>query len=239
MRLIYKNDWINIIEGANLLGTGGGGTTDSAMTILEKIAKIVKLVSPDELNRENIVCTVFGIGGKVNCDPVIAIKNSWSLFQNINNQKVRAIVPVETGAESIASAIFVSTILNIPILDSDFVGLRSSPEVFLETISLAGLKRTPCSISDDKGNTAILYNSQNLEQMEKFFRNFAISVGGDAFVSGYALSIKSLRGIIPDNSITLCQKNGIELEKLKEKKINIDDFCKKTGWVLIDTGKIT
>lgn len=238
MRKLSKNDIQRIIEGANLLGTGGGGTITGATSILNKIKKQPSLISIRQLKNTDVVCTVFGIGGKQNCDPIIASKNALSLFQKVLNTKISAIIPVEVGAMAIANAMFIASELNIPLLDSDIVGLRSSPEVFLETITLANLERTPCAIADDKGNQAVLWKSENLQKLEQFFRNFAISVGGDAFIAGYPLSTKELKGVVFDGSITTSLQTGNAMQKLKNKEIDISDFCKQLEWKLLATGKI-
>ena len=238
MRLIQKNQWEDIVCGANLLGTGGGGTIAGALSILKKVKQPVILTSIEEFNDGDLACTVFGVGGKQVCDPIIASRNALSLFQKIIGEKISVIISVEVGPMSIANTIFISSNLNIPILDSDIVGLRSSPEVFLETISIAGLKRAPCVIADDKRNNAILRKNINPKELDKFFRDFAISVGGDAYVAGYPLKIGSLKNIVPKDSVTISQEIGEHLKKLKTNKINLKEFCKKTQWVLLDTGQI-
>jgi DUF917 family protein len=238
MKQIEKNQWKAIISGANLLGTGGGGTITGASAILQKVKRPITLATFQDLRATDLVCTVFGVGGKQNCDPVIASKKALALFQKIFNRKIAAIISVEAGPMAIANAMFIASELKIPLLDSDIVGLRSSPEVFLETISIAGLNRTPCAIADDKGNSALLYESQRLEQMEQFFRNFALSVGGDAVVAGYPLQVKDLKNIVPVGSITIAQETGNALTQLRNGKISLNEFCSNTGWKLVDIGII-
>lgn len=238
MRILDKKSFFEIISGANLLATGGGGTISKALSITKKIKQSVQLVSLAELKRSSLVCTVFGVGGKENCDPLVASKAAMKIFQKILNKKISALIPVEAGAESFATALFIASKLNIPVLDSDIVGLRSSPEIYLETITLANLKRTPCAIADDKGNSAVLWSSQNPKKMEQFLRNFAISSGGDAFVAGYPLPVRSLKGIIPEGSITIAQQTGQALTQLKRKKITLAEFCGKMQWAILGVGRI-
>lgn len=238
MRTLTSNDLTNIINGASVFATGGGGTIGGAVSILNQITKPVNLVSFKSLRKRDIVCTVFGVGGKQNCNPVVASEKAFSLFQKVTSTKVSAIIPVEIGPMAIANVMYIASELNLPILDSDIVGMRSSPEVFLEIISLANLDRTPCAIADDKGNSAILFESQNLEQLENFLRGFAISVGGDAFVAGYPLKVESLLRILPSNSITSSQIVGELVKRLKSGKIGLKDFCKISKWKLYGTGII-
>lgn len=239
MKTIPKDQWETILRGANLFGTGGGGTIKAAQEILKNIKKPVKLISQKELRSNDMVCTVFGVGGKLNCDPVIASKSAISGFQKIQNQKIAAMMPVEVGPVQIANVMFLSSELNIPVLDSDIVGLRSSPEIFIETISIKDLERTPCVIADDKENIAVLLKSQNIEQFETFMRNFAIAVGGTAYIAGYPLLASQLKGVVPDKSISIAAETGEQIIKLKQKETSLPQFCRKTQWKLIDEGTIS
>lgn len=238
MKTLKKESWKTIISGANLLGTGGGGTIKQALKILKKMQKPVNIADFADLKDEDIVCTVFGIGGKENCDPIVASRNAFNYFQKIINKKVSAIIPVEVGPMAIANAAFIAGELKMPLFDGDIVGLRSSPEVFLETITITSLDRTPCVIANDKGKFSILEKKISIEKMEEFFRNFAISSGGDAFVAGYPLKIKSLKKVIPQGSISVSKNTGLLLKKLKSKQINLIEFCKNTDWTLFGIGKI-
>lgn len=238
MKVVNKSQFQSVLSGSNLLGTGGGGTVITASRIMQKMKKPVKIVSLFQLDRNDLVCTVFGIGGKQICDPIIAAKKAFSIFQSINNQKISAIIPVEVGPMAIATACFIASEINVPILDSDIVGLRSSPEVFLETISIKNIRRTPIVISDDKGNSAILWESRDISFMEKFFRNFAISAGGDAFIVGYPLKIKDIKNIVPKDSISFSLITGDMLIRLKKRKISLDEFCESLEWTLLGVGKI-
>src|SRR5690348_4134124 len=112
MKTINKNNWEAIIEGANLLGTGGGGTIAGAKNILQKITKSVTLISMNELKDDQLICTVFGVGGKQNCDPILSSKIAIQKFQKTLGKKIAAIVPVENGPMAIANAMFIASELD-------------------------------------------------------------------------------------------------------------------------------
>lgn len=238
MRLLTKNQFGNIIEGANFLGTGGGGSIQEAAPLLKKITSSIQLIDITELKDTDLICTVFGVGGKQVVDPVVAAQKAIDAFIKITNKKISAIVSVEIGAGSVASAIFSASSLNTPLLDSDIVGMRSSPEVFLETISLSNISRVPATVSDDKGNTAVLLNTTSIEQTEIFLRNFCIMTGGDAIVAGYPMTVKQAKKVLPKNSISESEKIGNLLTSLKTKKISLGEFYKKTHVQEFTQGKI-
>lgn len=238
MKILRQKDYKSILEGANLLGAGGGGTISSGLSLIKKIAKPIELISLKELRNNEIICTVFGVGGKENCDPLLASKTAMTAFKKTLNKKISALIPVETGAESIGTALFIASELGIPVIDGDIVGLRSSPEIYLETITLANIARTPCVVADDKGTTEILKQEKNVSKIESFLRNFAIKVGGDAFVAGYPMEAGEIKNVIAQRSITIAKETGRALEELRAGELPLGSFCKKTGWKLIDIGKV-
>lgn len=238
MKLLVQKDYRDILEGANLLGTGGGGTIAGGLSLIKKISKPIELLSLKELKSNETICTVFGVGGKENCDPLIASKTAMTVFEKILRKKISALIPVEAGAESIGTVLFIANELGIPVIDGDIVGLRSSPEIYLETITLANITRTPCVIADDKGTTEILKQEKNVTKVESFLRNFATKVGGDAFVAGYPMEAGKIKNVIAQCSITIAKETGRALEELRAGKLTLGSFCKKTGWKLIDIGKV-
>lgn len=239
MKFLQKQDIEKILLGSSLLGTGGGGTFKSAKRLTNQVLKPVKMVSLGELKKDAFICSVFGIGSTQNCNPIIASRNALELFIKVNNKEVAAIIPVEIGPESLATAFFIASKLNLPILDSDIVGLRSSPEIYLETITLKNISRTPCAVSDDKKNSLVLWQCNDYLILEKVLRDFAVSVGGDAFVAGYPLIVSAIKNLIPKNSISIAQRTGQLLEELRNEKINMNQFLRKSGWILFGTGVIT
>lgn len=238
MKKLTDKDYQYILAGANLLGTGGGGTILSGRLLTKRISKPVQLISFSELKATELVSTVFGIGGKGSCDPIIASQTAMALFQTIMKSRVSAIVPVETGAESIATVLFIASELDVPVVDGDIVGLRSSPEIYLETITLTNISRTPCVIADDKNNSAVLRNQKKPEAIEKFLRDFAVSVGGDAFVAGYPMIASTIKKVIARKSISTAMSTGILLSQLANRDIDLKTLCLFSEWQLIDTGKI-
>jgi len=236
--IVSKKDLVYILRGAQVYATGGGGTLAASIAFIEKITNPVTLMQIDQLTPDDIVCTIFGVGGKLSSDPLIASQSALTVFQKILNKKISAIIPVELGALAVANALYFASALQIPLLDSDIVGMRCSPEIFLETITLMKIQRTPCVIADDSNTIAVLWNSESLEKLETFLRNFAISSGGSAYVAGYPLTKTDLTNSVPEGSITNALTMGYLLEQTSKKNMSFKAFCKKTDWQYIDCGTI-
>lgn len=238
MKILSKKDLKNLIRGASLLSTGGGGSVESAEKVLLQIRKLVKLGSTNEFLPADLCVTIFGVGGKESCDPVKAAKLAMHIFQKVFWRKIKAIIPVEIGPLATISAVFVASGLDLPIVDADIVGFRSSPEVFLETISIADLSRTPMVAVNQFDEVILLDKVADIGRIEKLLRNFAVISGGDAFVVGYPLKIKQIKGVVGKGSISFAIKVGRELESLKKGKLKFAKFCRKNGLLFVGKGKI-
>jgi len=228
-----------LLLGASLLSTGGGGKLNSAKKLLRKITKTPKLVSLTELKPQDLVVTLIGVGDKDVCNPIIASLTALKVFQKLFKQKVKAIIPVEIGPLSTLTAVFLASKLNLPMVDADIVGFRASPEVFLETITLANLSREPIVIANDKNDILILYRSSSIEVMEQSLRNFATVSGGDAYGVGYPLTAQQLKNVVGENSLSYSIKLGNDLNQLQNGQISLSQFCQKNGLIQLAQGKIT
>ncbi len=235
MKKLSRVALTDFLTGSTILSTGGGGSYASAVKLLKKAS--VSLVQLEDLDPEGIVCTVFGVGGKQLNDPVKSIKLAYEVFQKISKDKIVAIIPVEIGPLASAIGIFFASKLRLPVVDADIVGMRSSPEVFLETITLKNLKREPIVIANEK-SAAVLYESSSYKFTEDFLRNFAVLSGGDAFVMGYPLKVKDIKGVVGEGSITESIAIGADLCNVRDGKLTLKEFCNKNQLVNLGEGKI-
>ena len=80
MRILTRQDLTSLIIGSTLLSTGGGGSFLWAKKLAERIVKPPKLIGLKELEDNDLVITVFGVGGKENCDPAVASKIALRFF---------------------------------------------------------------------------------------------------------------------------------------------------------------
>jgi DUF917 family protein len=138
----------------------------------------------------------------------VAINNAAAALTGVLGTKIAGVVPVEIGPLSLASAYYAASLLKVPVIDADIVGGRASPEVFLETISLFDMHRTPAAIANAEGDTAILLSSKSGDSEEKFFRGFASIESGEAYVVGYPFSVKRLSETISLHTVSRCLQAG-------------------------------
>ena len=234
MKELSKEDCVSIIIGGTLLGTGGGADPVKGMKLIEPLKK-VKLLKLNELKDEDLVFCTFMVGSsgakETNLEIACAAKRD---FFNFFNSDFNAIIPVELGGGALGESLAMAATLNLPLVDADIVGYRAAPEIFLETITLKNLSRTPLVVRSEKGSMAILVDSSDSNFTEKFLRDFAINSGGVAYVCGYPLKIKDIKDIVGNDSISFCLKVGKAIQE-KTFTPNLKEF----GFVKLDEGVIS
>jgi len=238
MIYLTKQKLKQLLLGASILSTGGGGNLNTARKIISQIKSIPKLIDLNEFNANDLVVTTIGVGDKDVNDPIISSQNAMGIFQKLFKKKIKAIIPIEIGPVSTLTSVLIASRTKLPIVNSDIVGFRASPEIWLETISLGRLNREPIILTDGKKNTIVLYQSQSITATEVTLRNFAINCGGDAFGIGYSLTIKQIKNLVPETSISQTINLGKNLICLRQKRTSLNQFCRKNNLYFLGKTKI-
>lgn len=207
-----------LLTGSTFFGTGGGGNPRLAKKIYCSLGnQPVKLKSLDQFQPNDLFITAYTVGGLIQTPISQSIFNqALDIYQKLLDQKISGIIPVEIGPLSLALAVKAATKLNLPLIDTDFVGGRSTPEVFLETISLFNIPRTPLIVINQKGNYKVLTRSKNYFEEESFLRNFANKSGDFALVLGYPIRKKLAVESLADKTVSQTIKVG---RKIIQKKL--------------------
>jgi len=205
-----------LVTGSTFYGTGGGGSPKLAQKIYRSLKRPVKLRKITDFSPNETFITTYTVGG-LNQQFIKSkiIAKSLSIYQKLINRKISGIIPVEIGPLSLALAVNLAGKLNLPLIDADFVGGRSTPEVFLETISLFNITRTPLLVINNQGKYRILMRSKNYLGEEKFLRQFAEKSGGFALVLGYPITQKVAKKCLCQKTVSLTIKTGEKIDQGK------------------------
>lgn len=237
MKQIQPIDIPALVEGSLFYGTGGGGDPQKAKRIWERLAKEKKLptlVALDEL-AGGICVTAFPVGGlKAQAISQKIIQKALVALQKRLSAPIVGVIPVEIGSLSLALSAEVCALLSLPLVDADFVGGRSTPEVFLETITLFDIPRTPLVIVNSRGDMAILEKASSPRAEEDFLRNFSTMTKGFAYVFGYPITTQLAKRTITQNTVSKALLMGQSiLEKSLKKTIT------RLGGKVFATGTIS
>lgn len=245
MRYITEEVVEKIALGAGVLGTGGGGDPYIGKLMAKETIKkfgAVKVISLDELDDNALVVPVSGMGA-----PTVTIEKIPSYtemttplekMEELLGKKVDAIIPIEIGGVNSLMPIAAAAIKGLPVIDGDAMG-RAFPEGQMVTFYLDGYESTPITLSDEKGNCAVLYPVDTISA-EKFARALTVEMGGSCSIVDYNLTGAEIKYSAVPNTLTLAENIGeILLNSEKSSSERVDELLEKLNGYRLFHGKIT
>ena len=200
MRILDKQEMIDLVHGCALLGTGGGGCMEEAFRLLDKHFEDgdkLKLISLDELPDDEYVATPYGCGAPAafgiveerfsNLEPskvepaVLAIQ---ALEESLG-KKIYAVSSTELGGANTAEAMHVALKLGLPMIDGDPAG-RSVPELQHSTYFVKGVPIFPMGVATTFGEKIVIQNVANDFRAEDIVRAIAVASGNMVGVADHA-----------------------------------------------------
>ncbi|MES5955808.1 DUF917 domain-containing protein [Bacillus fungorum] len=244
MRYIDEQTIEKIALGAAVLGTGGGGDPYiGKLMAREAIRKYgpVKLLSLDELEDDQLVVTVSGMGA-----PTVTIEKIPSehemtapleTLERVLGRKVDVLMPVEVGGINSLFPVIAAAKKGLPMLDADAMG-RAFPEAQMVTFYLDGFDPEPVTMGDEKGNTVVLYPQDGV-WTERLARALTIQMGGSSSVCEYALFGKDVKtSVIPD-TLSLVEKIGeYLLDNQVKEQVRINKMLEELNGYQLFEGKV-
>lgn len=244
MRYIGKEEIENIAIGAALLGTGGGGDPYigklMALQAVEKYGPI-KLISPDELNDDDLVVPSAMMGA-----PTVMIekipsgseaKSAFFAAEKLLGKKITATMPIEAGGVNSLLPLALAAEIGLPVVDCDGMG-RAFPELQMVTFHLDGISTTPMVLGDEKGNSLTVDTVTGL-WAERIARVCVSEMGGSLLMTIYPMNGKQVKASSIYNSLSIEQKIGEIITEGRKNNYNpIANILKYLKGFLLFTGKI-
>ncbi|KUO83873.1 MAG: hypothetical protein AT709_07785 [Caldivirga sp. MG_3] len=241
---LSKTDVEDLVVGAAILGTGGGGDPYiGKLMVLQELerGRKIEIVSVDEVDNDAFVVPVAAMG-----TPVVLVEKipsgkealfSLKLLENYFNRKVDFISPIEAGGINSTIPLVVGAERELPVIDADGMG-RAFPELQMVTLHIHGIKATPMAISDERGNAAILDTIDNY-WAERIARVITVRYGGSAWIAIYPTFGKPYKEAAIRGSISLAIEIGRALREAKSAGKNpIDALLDVTHGFELFRGKI-
>ncbi len=198
-RVLNKTDITDLCLGTTVLGTGGGGSPELGLFILEKLlemGKEIKLISVDEVPDDEIVVHPAMVGSiapskektmelEEYCTKMIAregpLLTGLKALEEALSEKVYATVPVELGGYNTPVAAILGALAGVPFVDADTIG-RAKPELMMQTYTVHNVPITPMVLTDMKGNSVLVRKVASFDYAEKIARAMAVVGGGTTAV---------------------------------------------------------
>jgi DUF917 family protein len=234
----------DIAVGAAILGTGGGGDPYigklMAIDAIEEFGPITML-DPSELADDSLVVPTAMMGA-----PTVLVEkvprgdevfSALAALEAKIGKRTAATMSIEAGGINSTIPLTVSARLGIPIVDCDGIG-RAFPEVQMCIPGVLGIKATPMTMSDEKGNFVVLETADNL-WTERIARSITVTMGGTALVALYSMTGKEVKEKTVHHTMSLAEKIGITIREARASKRNpIEALLRLVGGFEIFRGKI-
>ncbi|MEU0788975.1 DUF917 domain-containing protein [Amycolatopsis sp. NPDC005961] len=244
MREITSDDLGDIARGAAILGTGGGG--DPYIGRLLALSAVrshgsVPLVPLSEVPDGAVVLPVAMMGA-----PTVMVEKLPSAEQvglaartlaAYLGKELTHIACAEAGGVNSLIPVVAAAQLGLPLVDADGMG-RAFPELQMVLPTLYGIRATPMSIADEKGNRGVLDTVDN-RWAERLARSATIDMGCSAMISNYAMSGTQARESLVPGTLSLCAELGALVRAARSENADpVERVVSRLGGRRLFSGKV-
>ncbi|KAH7346980.1 hypothetical protein BKA66DRAFT_505601 [Pyrenochaeta sp. MPI-SDFR-AT-0127] len=237
-----------IATGCGVLGTGGGGPTHheylkSLHALRTGGDRRMRIISPKSLKDDAILCfgSWYGSPSVINeriagGDEIAAGINAVNKV--VGNKSFDGLFIDEIGGGNGMSAFPTGVHFDVPVIDGDAMG-RAYPTMYHATFSVYGHSLSPCVLSDARGNTSVVMNTDNPVRLESLLRAAAIELGLGCAVCANPLPGSVIKSYGVPNTVSLAWYLGRAVHNARRKKTSyIDAIFNVCAGKLLFTGKI-
>jgi DUF917 family protein len=235
MRTLTKENLYDYVRGSAILGCGGGGSVESGINMIdEAIEKGYKfnLVGINEVDEENILCILAGVGGgvpqeikdrvapynaKFEQNPETRLTRLSKSAEELSayiGKKIFSYIAAETGAGNGVLPMYLNAREGKPSIDGDCCG-RAKPEMGLSLTRVANIPVTPLAMISPFMETVILKDAVDDDRAEDITRSVAVACGGGVTVARCPSTVEKFKKALAPNQVTLCIKIGQAIKKAK------------------------
>lgn len=220
MRTLTIDQVDDLALGATLLGTGGGGDPYVARLMLRQAIEThgpVEIVEPHELPPDGLVMTTAVVGA-----PTVLLEKIPAGFEFVKSvealasylgREPTALMPIEVGGLNTLIPLAVATEMDLPVVDAD--GMRRAfPQIEMTVFTLAGIKCSPMSVADEKGNLCVFETVTN-QLGETLVRGAVMSLTLANAFSSYSMSVAEVAEHAVLGSVTYCTELGARLSAVQ------------------------
>lgn len=245
------------VQGATLLGVGGGGFPAEGLRVLKEAldAKgIIQWKDVDEIDDDAVaICTFLmgstapmteekeeqmknlGLVEKTNPTNMIDAIREWEMY---TGKTVDIVVPLEVGGSNLPAPLAVATIMGKEIVDGDYAG-RAIPEIFQISLQKENISLCPAVSFDKYGNISIMKSAINLPVAERMGKMLSEVAFGSTAIAGFPISGKQLKRLLVRGSVSEAYHVGEQIEKSKNAPGTLEQNLNEVGMKKIFRGVVT
>lgn len=223
MRILSREDLMNILMGCTILGTGGGGSLDEGIERIDEAlaaGRQFRLADIDALDPDALIGVPYSAGDispqtEENAQKYarttrpgenMYLRNLEQLERYLG-RKVSAVICTELGGDNTAIAFYVAAMTDSLIVDGDPAG-RSVPGLQDSTFYLKQIPICPMAVMNESGDGAIFTSVTDDERADELVRALAVASRGLMAVVDHVNTASVLRDAIIHGSISQAERIG-------------------------------
>lgn len=231
MRVLNREDLLNILYGCTILGTGGGGSLEEGLDMIDEAldaGKQFKLADFSDLAPDDIIGTPYACGAispltEDEIKKYARLKETEESFyllcmrqlEKFLGRDVSAVISTELGGGNTATAFYVGAMTDRCIVDGDPAG-RSVPALQHSTYFLKGIPMCPMSVMNRFGEGAVFTNVFDDERGEDMVRALAVVSQNTIAVMDHVNTAEVLKDAVIRGAITYAENIGRAFRQAKE-----------------------
>ena len=204
-------EWLTL--GCAVFGAGGGGDPLMGSLMAGQAIRThgeASLIELDELDDDDVIVPAAMVGA-----PTVMVEKFCSgdegerLQESIEFQlgrRVAAYCLAELGGINGVLPFMWAARCGLPVVNCDLMG-RAFPELQMTSAALAGIPISPCVVTDERGNL-VSFTTIDANWAETLVRNVVSSLGGEASVSLYAMTVAQAREATVPRTVTRAMEVG-------------------------------
>lgn len=223
MRTLSREDLMNILYGCAILGTGGGGSLDEGIAMIDEAlaaGKTFRLATFEDLRPDDIIGTPYACGAispltEEEIRKYARLKETDESFyilcmkqlEQFLGKEVTAVISTELGGGNTATAFYVGAMTDRCIVDGDPAG-RSVPALQHSTYYLKGIPMCPMSVMNRFGEGAVFTNVFDDERGEDMVRALAVVSQNTIAVMDHVNTAQVLKDAVIRGAISYAEAVG-------------------------------
>lgn len=223
MKELSRKEACDLILGAAILGTGGGGSLEWGREIINSIydsGKAVKLANREDISKEDYVCSIYACGSvgelseekqkeydrleKIDCNFTVRAAEGIETFLK---RPLGGYLPIELGGVNVAFAMEVAALTDRPLIDADPAG-RCVPGMQHTTYALKGIPIYPMGLANTVGDELVLTKTKDDMRVEDIVRHLAMASFNMIGVADHVEKWKIIEKAVIHNTMTMCMEVG-------------------------------
>lgn len=230
MRTLTRENLMDILYGCAILGTGGGGSLDEGIKMIDEAlnaGKSFRLASFDDLAPGDVIGTPYACGAispltEEELRKYARLKETEESFYILNmrqlerflGREVSAVISTELGGGNTATALYVGAMTGRPIVDGDPAG-RSVPALQHSTYFLKGVPMCPMAVMNEFGEGAVFTNVFDDERGEDLVRALAVVSRNTIAVMDHVNTADVLKDAVIQGAISYAEAVGRAFRQAK------------------------